>query len=199
MQTRWRTIKAAVCAAIVGGSRVAAIAQTPEPQFVQLRAGPIVQEHSRSLVVTDTQHGKSTTLAVPDVMRRALKSSSSIVFPAGRSRMIEGHEFILVVVNQSSSDNPTGYCGAGDEGTLYVLRLDRKPAVPVYSTLVQSCIENIDLYTDSGNRSPYLAIAWLDHGEGFQIHWSNYTESESLTRQYHYRHGRFVADPQLPN
>lgn len=199
MQITWRTIKGSLYAAIVGIFCAGAIAQTPEPQFVQLSAGPIVQEHSHRLVVTDTRHGKLRTLEVPSAIRRALMASSSVAFPAARSRVIDGHEFVMVVINQSSSDNPTGYCGAGEEGTLYVLRLDGKHAEPVYSTLVQSCLKNIDLYTDSGNKSPYLAIAWTDGGDGFRIHWENYAKPESLTRQYRYANGRFTVDSERPN
>ncbi|MBU9676245.1 hypothetical protein KTF37_05235 [Burkholderia multivorans] len=199
MQTTWRTIKLALCAVVVGALSAAATAQTPAPQFVQLSTGLIVQEHSHRLVMTDARHGKLRTLEMPGEIRRALMSSSSVAFPAARSSMIDGHEFIMVVINQSSSDNPTGYCGAGEEGTLYVLRLDGKRAEPVYSTLVQSCLKNIDLFTDSGNQSPYLAIAWTDGERGFRIHWANYAKPESLTRQYRYANGRFIVDSELPN
>lgn len=199
MQTTWRTIKTALCGMVVGAFSAVAIAQTPEPQYVQLSAGPIVQQHAHRLVVTDARHGKLRTLEVPGAIRRALMSSSSVAFPAARSRIIDGHEFLMVVINQSSSDNPTGYCGAGEEGTLHVLRLDGKRAEPVYSTLVQSCIKNIDLFTDSGNKSPYLAIAWTEAGDGFRIHWANYAKPEPLTRQYRYANGTFIVDSELPN
>ncbi|WP_322035266.1 hypothetical protein [Burkholderia cenocepacia] len=198
MQTTWRTIKRVLCGVFVCTLSVAALAQTPAPQFVQLSAGPIVQEHSHRLVVTDARHGKLRTLEVPGAIRRALVSSSSVAFPAARSSVIDGHEFIMVVVNQSSSDNPTGYCGAGEEGTLYVLRLDGKRAELAYSTLVQSCLKNIDLFTDSGNKSPYLAIAWTDGGDGFWIHWANYAKPEPVTRRYRYANGNFVVDSELP-
>lgn len=199
MQITWRTIKTLLCAVVVTAFTAVATAQTPEPQFVQLSKGPIVQEHSHRLVVTDARHGKLQTLEVPGEIRRALVSSSSVAFPAARSSLIDGHEFIMVVINQSSSENPTGYCGAGEEGTLYVLRIDGKRTESVYSTLVQSCLKNIDLFTDSGNKSPYLAIAWTDGGGGFRIHWENYAKPESLTRQYRYANGRFIVDSELHN
>ncbi|WP_159086715.1 hypothetical protein [Burkholderia sp. NRF60-BP8] len=199
MQTTWRTIKRALCGVVLGAFSAVAMAQTPEPQFVQLSTGPIVQEHAHRLVVTDARHGKVRTLEVPGAIRRALMASSSVAFPAARSRVIDGHEFLMVVINQSSSDNPMGYCGAGEEGTLYVLRLDGKRAEPIYSTLVQSCIDNIDLFTDSGNKSPYLAIAWTEGGDGFRIRWANYGKPEPLARQYRYTNGNFIVDSELPN
>jgi hypothetical protein len=194
MQTTCQTIKVVMCAAIVGTFNSVAAGQTPAPQFVQLSAGPILQEKAHRLVMTDARHGKLLTLTVPAELRRALMSSSSITFPAAQATVIDGQEFVMVVVNQSSSDNPTGYCGAGEEGTLYVLRLNGNRAEQAYSTLVQSCLKNIDLFTDSGNKSPYLAITWTEDGGGFQIHWLNYTRPAPLTRIYHYKSGTFVAD-----
>jgi hypothetical protein len=194
MRTTWQTIKVAMGATIVGACSTLAVAQTPEPQFVQLSTGPILQEKTHQLVITDARHGKLRALTVSKALRRALMSSSSIAFPAARSIVISGQEFIMVVVNQSSSDNPTGYCGAGEEGTLYVLRLNGGRAEQAFSTLVQSCLKNIDLFTDSGNKSPYLAITWTEDEDGFQVHWLNYTKPEPLTRRYHYEQDRFVED-----
>ncbi|PCE30341.1 hypothetical protein [Burkholderia ubonensis] len=177
---------------------MATFAQTPAPQFVQLSGGPILQEKSRKLLETDARHGKVQSLIIPKELQRVLRSSSSVAFPTEHSKVIDGREFAMVVVNQPSSDNPMGYCGAGEEGTLYVLRLHHGKAEVAFSTLVQSCLKNVDLFTDSGNKSPYLAIAWDEKVEGIQIHWMNYERPAPLTRTYHYQGGTFVMDQDPP-
>lgn len=198
MQTISQTIRTTLCALVVATSSVASFAQDTTPQFVQLSDGFILQEKSHKLLETDARHGKVQAQSVPNELRRALKSSSSIAFPTEHSKVIDGREFVMVVVNQSSSDNPTGYCGAGEEGTLYLLRLHGSKAEIAFSTLVQSCLKNIDLLTESGNKSPYLAITWNEEGDGIQIHWLNYSRPAPLTRTYHYQDGTFVADKAPP-
>ncbi len=98
----------------------------------------------------------------------------------------------MVVVNQSSSNNPTGFCGSGEEGTLYVLQVKGNVAASKYAMPVQSCLNSVSLDTDVNNRSPYLAIQWLDGSPGFKIAWTNIDDAGPATREYRYNGSTFV-------
>ncbi|KEZ01522.1 hypothetical protein GQ57_34535 [Burkholderia sp. MSh2] len=131
-------------------------------------------------------------MKLPTALRRAVSSASSIGFPSADSKVVDGKEIVLVVVSQSSSNNPTGYCGAGEESTLYALQIDGNAAVPRYSMPVQSCLHTVSLDTYVNNRSPWLAIEWLDDPLGFKINWSFIDETAHVTRQYRYNGSTFV-------
>ncbi|WP_176317803.1 hypothetical protein [Burkholderia vietnamiensis] len=169
-----------------------AFAETAAPNSIRLSNGREMQQDGKHLVEVDVGHHRSATVQLPPALRRAVASASSIGFPSASSKVVDGKEFVLVVVNQSSSNNPLGFCGSGEEGTLYVLQMKGNVAASKYAMPVQSCLNSVSLDTDVNNRSPYLAIEWLDGSPGFKIAWTNIDDAGPATREYRYNGSTFV-------
>ena len=195
LTTSW-AIKALVIAMALSGVSAIGFAELPAPTQVELASGRRVQQKDNRLYEIDAGKQKVSLLELPPALKRAIATSSSVAFPDDHSRLIEGKEYFLMVVNQSSSSNPAGYCGAGEEGTLYALELRDGAAMPRFSTLVQSCLKDFDLASDSGMKSGYLAIKWKDSPIGVQVHWDIYGNASDVSRFYRYERGAFVADKQ---
>ncbi len=153
-------------------------------------------QKGRKLVEVNEVTKKELVLRFPAGVKRAVSTASSVGFPANRSRVMDGKEYMLVVINQSSSSNPMGFCGAGEEGTLYVLQIEGDKADVRFSLPVQSCLKSIALDTETGTRSPYLAITWNDTPTGIKIAWEHHAEKGPTTQLYRFQDGSFVAEDQ---
>jgi hypothetical protein len=168
-----------------------AIAGEQPPTAVELTGGRLFQQAAHRLYEADETRHEVRSVRVPAKLNRSFKSASSIVFPASHSMVIDGKEYVLVVVNQASSSNPTGFCGVGEEGTLYVLELHDLAAAPRFSLPVQSCLKTIDLRSD-GVKSPYTAISWSESPAGVRVSWDLDAKGNDATRTFRYEGGRFV-------
>jgi hypothetical protein len=161
------------------------------PKQVILVAGGAVQQKDGQLYEVDAVKHKVSPVRVPAALARELKNSSSVVFPDDHSRIIDGKEYLLVVVNHPSSSNPAGYCGAGEEGALYVLELNGDAATSRFSLPVRSCLKDYDLANDSGQKSEYSAIKWQNSPVGIKIKWDIYGDASDASRLYIYQGGQF--------
>ncbi|WP_230958239.1 hypothetical protein [Burkholderia cepacia] len=177
---------------LLASNAAVAFAETPAPESVWLANGHEIEWASPRLFEVDAARHTKSALIVPAALRRALAEASSVAFPSGRSKRIDGNDYLLVVVNRSSSSRPTGYCGAGEEGSLYVLELRGTRAVPRFSLPVQSCLDSVSLETDGGTQSPYLAIAWHDDPAAIDIRWEYVAHGGALHRVYRFVNGTFV-------
>lgn len=184
-------IKYCVISVAIAGA-VNAFAETEAPTSVRLSNGWELQQDGKRLVEVDATHHRSSTVQLPTVLRRAVASASSIGFPSANSKVVDGKEFVLVVVNQSSSNNPMGFCGAGEESTLFALQVKGNVATSRYSMPVQSCLHSVSLDTDVNNRSPWLAIEWLDNPLGFKVTWTNIDDAGPAAREYRYNGSTFT-------
>jgi len=178
--------------ALLASNAAVAFAETPAPESVRLANGHEIEWASPKLFEVDAARHKKSALIVPAALRHALRDASSVAFPSDRTKRIDGNDYLLVVVNRSSSSRPTGYCGAGEEGALYVLELHGARAVPRFSLPVQSCIDSVSLDTHDGAQSPYLAIAWRDDPAGIDIRWEYLSHGGAMHRVYRFANGTFV-------
>ncbi|QVN23185.1 hypothetical protein [Burkholderia pyrrocinia] len=174
-----------------------ACAETLAPESVRLANGHAIEWARPRLLDVDATGKRTSALSVPAALRRALADASSVAFPSNRSQRIDGNDYVLVVVNRSSNSRPTGYCGAGEEGALYVLELRGARAVPRFSLPVQSCLDSVSLETDGGAQSPYLAIAWRDAPAGIDIRWEYLAHGGATHRVYRFVNGTF-AEVEVP-
>ncbi len=85
-----------------------------------------------------------------------------------------------------------GFCGAGEESTLYVLQVNDTAADPRFSMPVQSCLHSVSLYTYGDYRSPWLAIEWIENPLGLKIAWTNIDDAGNATREYRYNGSTFM-------
>jgi hypothetical protein len=161
------------------------------PKQVVLVTGNAVQQKNGQLYEVDAVKHKVSPVRVPAALGRELKKSSSIVFPDDHSRVIDGKEYLLVVINHPSGSNPTGYCGAGEEGSLYVLELNGDAAASRFSLPVRSCLKDYDLANDSGQKSEYSAIEWQNSPWGIKVKWDIYGDASDVSRLYIYQSGKF--------
>ncbi|WP_446903965.1 hypothetical protein [Burkholderia sp. YIM B11467] len=189
-------MKAAALALLAANAAVAC-AETPAPESVQLANGHAIEWARPRLLEVDAARHRTSVLSVPAALRRALADASSVAFPSDRSKRLDGNDYVLVVVNRASSSRPTGYCGAGEEGALYVLELRGARAVPRFSLPVQSCLDSVSLETDGGTQSPYRAIAWRDAPAGIDIRWEYLAHGGATHRVYRFVNGTF-AEVEVP-
>ncbi|KAF1031077.1 MAG: hypothetical protein GAK33_07733 [Burkholderia lata] len=178
--------------ALLASNAIVACAETPAPESVRLANDHEIEWVRPGLVDVDAARHKKSALIVPAALRRALRDASSVAFPSDHAKRIDGNDYLLVVVNRSSNSRPTGYCGAGEEGALYVLELHGSRAVPRFSLPVQSCVDSVSLDTDGGAQSPYLAIAWRDDPIGIDIRWEYLAHGGATHRVYRFVNGAFV-------
>ncbi|WP_423396536.1 hypothetical protein [Burkholderia sp. LMG 21824] len=189
--TKSIALKLAALALLVSTASVA-IAETAAPESVRLANGHEIEWVRPRLVEVDAGRHEKSALIVPAALRHVLRDASSVAFPSDHTKRIDGKDYLLVVVNRSSNSRPTGYCGAGEEGALYVLELHGARAVPRFSLPVQSCVDSISLETDDGAQSPYLAIAWRDGPVGIDIRWEYLAHGGATHRVYRFVNGTFV-------
>ncbi|WP_157025697.1 hypothetical protein [Paraburkholderia heleia] len=189
-------IKTGVLAAVLICTSSLAIAETPSPDAVNLEGGRVLLQKGRKLVEVDAATKKELLLRFPESVKHAISTASSIGFPADRSHVVDGKEYVLLVVNQSSSDNPMGYCGAGEEGMLYVLQIEGNKAGLRFSLPVQSCLKSVALDSETGTKSPYLAITWNDAPTGIKIAWEHDAEKGRTSQLYRFKGGTFIAEGQ---
>lgn len=178
--------------ALLASNAAVAFAETPTPESVRLANGHEIEWAHPGLFEVDAVRHRKSALVVPAALRHALREASSVAFPSGSSKRIDGKDYLLVVVNRSSSSRPTGYCGAGEEGALYVLELHGTHAVPRFSLPVQSCLDSVSLDTDGGAQSPYLAIARHDDPVGIDVRWEYLAHGGATHRVYRFVNGTFV-------
>lgn len=184
-------IKLAIGCAIFPICAVAG-SKNDNPESVKLNSAFEIRLGWRKLIGFDVNRHKVVALKIPEKFKRLLSDSSSSEFPSEHSKTIDGKEYMLIVVNQDSRPmNRMSYCGAGEEGTLYVLQIQSKTVTPRYSLPVQSCWHNLELDDDIGNRSPYSAIEWTDNPAGFKVTWINRNDDPPV-RTYLYEDGTFV-------
>lgn len=178
--------------ALLASNAAVAFAETPAPESVRLANGHEIEWTRPGLFEVDAARHRKSALIVPAALRRALRDASSVAFPSDQTKRIDGNDYLLVVVNRSSNSRPTGYCGAGEEGALYVLELHGVRAVPRFALPVQSCIDSVSLDTKDGAQSPYLAIAWRDDPAGIDIRWEYLSHGGATHRVYRFANGTFV-------
>ncbi|OXI93546.1 hypothetical protein CFB41_34580 [Burkholderia sp. AU33803] len=178
--------------ALLASNASVAVAETPAPESVRLANGHEIEWVRPGLFEVDAARHRKSALIVPAALRHALRDASSVAFPSDRPKRIDGKDYLLVVINRSSSSRPTGYCGAGEEGVLYVLELHGAHALPRFSLPVQSCLDTVSLDTDGGAQSPYLAIAWRDDPVGIDIRWEFLSHGDATHRVYRFVDGTFV-------
>ncbi|MEQ5840339.1 hypothetical protein N0A02_12965 [Paraburkholderia acidicola] len=195
MQTIGAAIKRATAIAAIGAVTTLAIAEEAPPGAVELSERRLFQQRAHRLYEVDAAQHSAQPVQVPATFKHSLASASSIVFPVSHSKMIDGKEYVLVVVNQASSLNPSGFCGVGEEGTLYVLRLHDLTASPRFSLPVQSCLNTIDLSSD-GVKSPYSAISWSESPVGVRVSWQHDSKGNEVVRTFRYENGKFVGATQ---
>lgn len=195
MRTIWSIIKRTTVFAAIGAVTTLAIAEDPPPPAVELSGGRLFQQNAHRLYETNAIQHKIQPVQVPVTLKHSLASASSIVFPVSHSKMIDGQEYVLVVVNHASSSNPSGFCGVGEEGTLYVLQLHDSAAEPRFSLPVQSCLNTIDLSSD-GVKSPYAAISWSESPVGVRVSWQQDAKGNEVARTFRYENGKFMEEAQ---
>ncbi|KLU22962.1 hypothetical protein EOS_27945 [Caballeronia mineralivorans PML1(12)] len=191
MRTIWSTIERAVLVLALGAVTTLATAGEQTPTAVELSGSRLFQQNAHRLYEANATQHEVRLLRVSAAFKHTLASASSIVFPVSHSQVIDGKEFVLVVVNQASSSNPTGFCGVGEEGTLYVLELHDLTADPRFSLPVQSCLKTIDLSSD-GVKSPYSAISWSESPVGLRVSWQQDAKGNEATHTFRYENGKFV-------
>lgn len=165
-----------------------ASAQEKSPMEVMISSGEKIVSEDRGVFISDTTTRRKIEL--PSHLKRALSTSSEIVFPEAVSRRLDGKDVFLIVVRVPSSTSPNGYCGAGSEDELYAVELNGIVGKIVFSKKVNSCLDNIDLSND-GINSSFESIKWVNNPVGISISWSKDQEGKESVRLYRRIKGGF--------
>jgi hypothetical protein len=144
-----------------------------------------------SRLTAKAQDSAQNAVSIDRSVRDSLRTASSVVFPEGRALHIDDSDYFMLVVNRPSATNPQGYCGAGEEGNLYVLKLKQNVANVALSLRLQSCLQNVELASD-GVQSPYKSIKWTSSPPGVRIDWENDGKGQAVTKTYRLQGSVFV-------
>jgi hypothetical protein len=189
-----QAIKRVILIGMVGGTCSPAIAGLQLPASVGVSGNRVITVLEGHLDVQEQDTRTIHHIRVPNALQRAIATSSDIIFPESQSLLIDGKEYLLLVINYPSSRASTGYCGAGNEGKLYALQIASKAAEVIFSQLVQSCLKNIEL-ADGGVISPFSSVSWSNAPVGIRIAWMSDPTGQNVARVYKYSHGQFVEVP----
>jgi hypothetical protein len=146
---------------------------------------------SESRLVVEARDRAQSTISIDRSVRDGLRVASSIVFPESRALHAGSSDYFMVAVNRPSAANPQGYCGAGEEGNLYVLKLKQNTANVALSLRLQSCLHNVELASD-GAQSPYKSIKWTSNPPGVRIDWVNNGKGQAVTKTYRLQGSAFI-------
>lgn len=155
---------------------------------VMISSGEKIVSEDGGIFIFDTTTRRKIEL--PSHLKRALSTSSEIVFPEAASRRLDGKDVFLIVARIPSSTSPNGYCGAGSEDELYAVELNAIVGKIVFSKKVSSCLDNIDL-RDDGINSPFESIKWVDSPVGISISWEKDKEGRESVHLYRKIKGGF--------
>lgn len=198
MRITWQVIKITSCIAalcICGAGRLAVGADWEKtPRRVQTKNGSIIGIERNAVFIKANDQSAKRPLDVSRLLRGAIALASNVAFPESATRIIDGKEYLLIVVSLYSRANPGGgQCGAGEESTLYVLQIDDSAGIERFNELVDSCLKSISLHAPD-YRSPFSAIAWREKEEGFDVIGGSDAVG-GTTRHYRMRDGAFVVTP----
>ncbi|MCG1042800.1 hypothetical protein KQH60_09730 [Mycetohabitans sp. B8] len=181
---------------ILYGFSISAYAyQYDSPEHVDLRNGSILRYIDNELTILKDNGSQRMVLRTPIFLRKTLLTASSCTFPTTHSRVIDGEEYVLTVINHRSNRRPNQYCSSGNEGVLYVLRIKDDAAEPVFSLLVESCMKGIHLERSATWPSRHIGIDWGINPIGIQIDWSHHEDWVPVTGYFFYCNGKFVQKP----
>jgi putative spermidine/putrescine transport system substrate-binding protein len=186
-------VKAAACKNEVDKLWAQTVLALPQEE-IELARGRVLRHDDGMLYILDANHRRRMPIQLPAPVARQLKTSSSVAFPVEQSKVIDGREYVLVVISQRSNTQPNSDCGAGEESTLHALELSDGSAQVALSLLVQSCLLNVRLDNMPEHVSPYHAISWSTHPPGIQVNWSEYGDWLPVTRIFPFQGGRFIDE-----
>jgi len=193
MQIILHEIKKLVAIGLLGAICTYTNAASKLPVSIEISGGRVIKVRSHRLYIEARGKVFSQYIKTPISIEHAIFQSSGVIFPESRSLTIQGREYILIIINQSSSYNPIGYCGSGDESELYVMQITKATAKVMFSKLVQSCLKNIDLSSD-GSVSPYSSVSWNETPIGIRVAWMSDETGKEVTKIYQYDHGHFINE-----
>lgn len=181
---------------ILYGFSISAYAyQYDSPKYVELRDGRVLQYIDNKLIVLNDNGSQRMVLHIPILLRKTLLTASSFTFPTTHSKVIDGEEYVLTVINHRSNRRPNQYCASGDEAVLYMLRIKDGTAEPVFSLLVESCMQDIHLERNPARLSRHIGIDWGINPVGIRIDWSYHGDWVPVTQYFFYCNGEFVRKP----
>ena len=187
-----RTVQAFLVQILYGFSISTHAYQYNSSEYVGLRDGRVLQYINNELTVLKDNGSQRMVLQIPVMLRKKLLTASSFTFPTMHSKIIDGEEYVLTVINHRSHRRPNHYCSSGDEGVLYVMRIKDDTAEPVFSLIVESCMKDIHLERSAAQSSRHIGIDWGINPVGIKIDWSYHGDWIPVTRYFFYRNGEFV-------
>ncbi|WP_174363056.1 hypothetical protein [uncultured Caballeronia sp.] len=194
MLTISRMIRRILFAIFIAGVNSPVIAMQPLPASVEISDGRTVTVRDNHLYIREKDASTFHAMHLPKSLRHKLENASAFNFPESQSLRVDGKDYFLVIIDHSSGQAPAAYCGAGNEGELYALRISGKLVTVSFSKLVASCLKNIELSSD-GMASPYRSVAWNKMPVGIRVSWASDASGKNVTRFFRFNHGEFVETP----
>ncbi|MEH3021403.1 MAG: hypothetical protein PGN19_01570 [Pseudomonas oryzihabitans] len=101
---------------------------------------------------------------------------------------IHGKQYIAIITQHPSSENPLGYCGAGNETYLKVYELYKMKFKLSDSMLLESCLKGI-LMTDNHKKIKDRNAVSIS-GKTITIHWEQRDQDVDFTESYSLENGK---------
>ncbi|MFT4247478.1 MAG: hypothetical protein QM581_05475 [Pseudomonas sp.] len=134
---------------------------------------------------------KNITRADAALLQKLLKASETFVLSKKIFNIYDSPAFAIVIRIASAPDKPEGYCGAGYEDYILLIKIDGHVARLQDSLLVQSCLKSISLVSDRGT-TPQDAILPSDYPEIANFKSASPPDFEIKTQRIIVREGKLA-------
>lgn len=103
--------------------------------------------------------GQQAPMAMGASLQHRIAAADSLLLITTASFPLGTGQGVVAVARVPSSTNPMGYCGAGHEDYLVLIKVTETQLLLLDEHLVQSCVGNLSIETESGDNDPQVAIA----------------------------------------
>lgn len=155
-----------------------------------------VLEHKGAAPTGAPQHDVSVTrLRADNALSRATQQATTLFVLGGRSFDIDGQRYMVLATSRPSTNtNGHGYCGAGTEDELLLVRwVPQQHLLKLQdSMLVQSCLQSITLASDQGTQLE-AALGQPSQLDPLELTWLTHPKNEGRSRRYKVVAGKWQA------
>ena len=144
---------------------------------VSEQASLALQISSKAATGQIVENNKSSNLAIDKNLKKSLLTAASAYSIGNQVIEIESQTYFLIVTQKMSRKlQGAGFCGAGTEDVLRLVQLEKKHKrlVQTDELLIESCLNNIEIYNDNGqplrtllrttsNLTNPITLKWLSH------------------------------------
>ena len=163
---------------------------------VSEKASLALQISSKAATGQMLENNKSRNLVVDKNLKKSLLTAAIAYSIGNQALEIEGQTYFLIVTQKMSRElQGKGFCGAGTEDVLRLVQLDKKHKrlVQTDELLIQSCLNNIEIYNDNGQPLRALLTTSADLANPITLRWLSHPKFGDEYRTISIESGKLVV------